>query len=85
MMTLDYPPRGHEMLDAVTERWSCCTSVISPQAGSDNTRMMGDDLLVCMLSVVYTDVEKTMIEPQRSTIVQETRSTFQNALQKGIH
>ena len=30
---------------------------------------------------VYTDVEKTMIELQRGTIVQETRSEFQNAMQ----
>ncbi len=28
-----------------------------------------------------TEVEKTMIEVQRSTIVQETRSAFQNAMQ----
>jgi hypothetical protein len=29
--------------------------------------MLGDDLLVCVLGGVYTDVEKTMIELQRST------------------
>jgi uncharacterized protein YbcI len=29
---------------------------------------------------VYTDVEKTMIELQRATIVQETRSAFQEAM-----
>ena len=34
-----------------------------------------------MLGGVYTDVEKTMIEIQRGTIVQETRSAFQNAMQ----
>ena len=31
---------------------------------------------------VYTDVEKTMIELQHTTIVQETRSAFQNAMQQ---
>jgi len=46
------------------------------------TRMLGDDLLVCVLGGVYTDVEKTMIELQRSTIVQETRSAFQTAMQR---
>jgi uncharacterized protein YbcI len=46
------------------------------------TRMLGDDLLVCVLGGVYTDVEKTMIELQRSPIVQETRSVFQVATQK---
>ncbi|PZS12868.1 MAG: hypothetical protein DLM64_04375 [Solirubrobacterales bacterium] len=45
------------------------------------TRLLGDDLLACVLGGVYTDVEKTMIELQRTTIVQETRSAFQNAMQ----
>lgn len=45
------------------------------------TLMLGDDLLACVLSGVYTDVEKTMIELQRSTMVQETRNAFQNAMQ----
>jgi uncharacterized protein YbcI len=43
--------------------------------------MLGDDLLACVLSGVYTDVEKTMIEIQKKTIVQETRNAFQNAMQ----
>ena len=45
------------------------------------TQLLGDDLLACVLGGVYTDVEKTMIELQRTTIVQETRSAFQNAMQ----
>jgi len=45
------------------------------------TVLLGDDLLACVMGGVYTDVEKTMIELQRSTIVQETRSAFQNAMQ----
>jgi uncharacterized protein YbcI len=45
------------------------------------TLLLGDDLLACVLGGVYTDVEKTMIELQRSTIVQETRSAFQSAMQ----
>jgi uncharacterized protein YbcI len=43
--------------------------------------MLGDDLLACVLGGVYTDVEKTMIEIQRTTIVQETRNAFQTAMQ----
>jgi uncharacterized protein YbcI len=43
--------------------------------------MLGDDLIACVLGGVYTDVEKTMIEIQRSTMVQETRNAFQNAMQ----
>ena len=46
------------------------------------TSMLGGDLLACVLGGVYTDVEKTMIELQRTTIVQETRSAFQNAMQQ---
>ena len=46
------------------------------------SQLLGDDLLVCILGGVYTDVEKTMIELQRSTVVQETRSAFQHAMQQ---
>ena len=45
------------------------------------TLMLADDLMVCVLGGVYTDVEKTLIELQRSTTVQETRSAFQMAMQ----
>jgi uncharacterized protein YbcI len=45
------------------------------------TQLLGGDLLACVLGGVYTDVEKTMIELQRSTVVQETRRVFQNAMQ----
>ena len=45
------------------------------------TTLLGGDLLACVLGGVYTDFEKTMIELERSTIVQETRSAFQNAMQ----
>jgi len=45
------------------------------------TLLLGNDLLACVLGGVYTDVEKTMIELQQATVVQETRSEFQNAMQ----
>lgn len=45
------------------------------------TLMLGDDLLACLLGGVYTDVEKTLIEIQRTTMVQETRNAFQDAMQ----
>ena len=44
------------------------------------TKLLGDDLLACVLGGVYTDVEKTLIELQKSTTVQETRSDFQSAM-----
>ena len=46
------------------------------------TSLLGGDLLACVLGGVYTDVEKTMIELQRTTMVQETRSAFQTAMQR---
>jgi uncharacterized protein YbcI len=45
------------------------------------TLLLGDELLVCVLGGVYTDVEKTMIELQHGTTVHETRSAFQNAME----
>jgi uncharacterized protein YbcI len=49
---------------------------------SAKSLLLGEDLLACVLGGVYTDVEKTMIELQRTPIVQETRSAFQNATQQ---
>ncbi len=82
-MSAALPPlSGDELLCAVTDamvvlhrRYYHRTPV------SAKTRMLGDDLLACVLGGVYTDVEKTMIELQRSTVVQETRSAFQTAMQ----
>ena len=48
---------------------------------SARTRMLGTDMLACLLGDVYTDVEKTMIELQRQALVHETRSAFQHAMQ----
>jgi uncharacterized protein YbcI len=83
MSTVRAPLRGDELLFAVTEamvvlhqRYYHRTPVRA------KTQMLGDDLLACVLGGVYTDVEKTMIELQRSTVVQETRSAFQNAMQR---
>jgi uncharacterized protein YbcI len=77
------PLSGDDMLGAVTEamvslheRYHHRTPVTA------KSLLLGDDLLVSVLGGVYTDVEKTMIELQRSTIVQETRSTFQIAMQR---
>jgi uncharacterized protein YbcI len=77
------PLSGDELLFAVTEamvvlhqRYYHRTPV------SAKSQMLGDDLLACVLGGVYTDVEKTMIELQRSTVVQETRSAFQTAMQQ---
>src|ERR1700730_14071736 len=83
MLAANPPLSGDELLEAVTaamvtlhERYHHRTPVTA------KTKMLGDDLVVCVLGGVYTDVEKTMIELQKSTIVQETRSAFQTAMEK---
>jgi uncharacterized protein YbcI len=45
------------------------------------TTLLGDDLLACVLGGVDTDVEKTQIELECTTTVQETRSASQDAMQ----
>ena len=52
------------------------------EPASARTQMMGEDMLACLLGDVYTDVEKTMIEMQRKAMVHETRSAFQQAMEK---
>ena len=77
------PLDNEGMLEAVTEAMVALHERYHHRRpATAKTRMLGDDLLVCVLGGVYTDVEKTMIELQRSTIVQETRSAFQSAMQK---
>ncbi len=78
----NHPLAGEALMAAITEamvalhqRYHHRTPVTA------KTQMMGDDLVACVLGGVYTEVEKTMIELQRQTIVQETRSAFQNAMQ----
>ena len=51
------------------------------EPASARTRMLGEDMLACLLGDVYTDVEKTMIELQRKALVHESRSTFQHAME----
>jgi len=83
MLAVDPPLSGEKLLSAVTEsmvalheRYYHRTPVTA------KTRMLGDDLLACVLGGVYTDVEQTMIELERSTVVQETRSAFHIAMQR---
>jgi uncharacterized protein YbcI len=43
--------------------------------------LLGEELLVCVLADVYSDVEKAMIDVQDTTVLQETRSPFQEEMQ----
>lgn len=78
----DQPLTGDALLQAVTEAMAGFHERYHgrrPVTG--RTQLLGDDLLICLLGGVYTDVEKTLIELQKQTVVQETRSDFQVAMQ----
>jgi uncharacterized protein YbcI len=73
---------GDELLVAVTEAMVALHQRYHHRAPvTAKTLMLGGELLACVLSGVYTTVEQTMIELQHSTVVQETRSAFQDAMQ----
>jgi uncharacterized protein YbcI len=48
---------------------------------SAKTQLMDDEMLVCVMGGVYTDVEKTLIEIQRDRVVRDSRGEFQHAMQ----
>jgi uncharacterized protein YbcI len=78
----EVPLIGDELLAAVTaemvlfhERYYHRIPVTA------KTLLLGDEVLVCVLAGIYSDVEKTMIELQRGTLVQQVRSAFQATMQ----
>lgn len=77
------PLVGDELLEAVTDAMVSLHERYYHRAPvSAKSQMLGEDLLACVMGGVYTEVEKTMIELQRRTLVQETRSAFQQAMQQ---
>jgi len=82
MSAPDAPLTGQALLAAVTDAMVVLHERYHNRVpATAKTLLLGSDLLACVLGGVYTDVEKTMIELQRATIVQETRSAFQTAMQ----
>ena len=82
MSATDGPLVGDEMLAAVTDAMIALHQRYHHRVPvTAKTQLLGGEVLVCVLGGVYTDVEKTMIELQRTTIVQEVRSAFQDAMQ----
>ena len=83
MTATNVPLHGEELLAGVTDAMIAFHErYYHRPPGTAKTLLLGEDLLACVLGGVYTDVEKTMIELQRSTIVQETRNAFQTAMQE---
>jgi uncharacterized protein YbcI len=82
MPATSLPLVGDPLLDAVTASMVALHERYHHRAPvTAKTLLLGDELIVCVLGGVYTDVEKTMIELQRTVMVQETRSAFQVAMQ----
>ncbi len=78
----EMPLSGEDLLVAVTaEMVALHKRYYHREPVTAKTLLLGGDLIACVLGGVYTDVEKTMIELQRTTIVQENRSAFQVAMQ----
>jgi len=76
------PLSGDALLVAVTDAMIALHRRYHHRAPvTAKTLLLGGDLLACVLGGVYTTVEQTMIELQRSPIVQDTRSAFQDAMQ----
>ena len=76
------PLTGDALLTAVTDAMVALHERYHHRPpATAKTRLMGDDLLACVLGGVYTDVEQTLIELERGMIVQDNRSAFQNAMQ----
>jgi uncharacterized protein YbcI len=83
MTAQDLPLTGDDLLAAVTEVMVGFHKRYYHRAPvTAKTLLLGDELLICVLGGIYNDVEMTMIELQRTTIVQETRSAFQSAMQR---
>jgi len=85
MPAVDPPLYGDALLAAVTDSMVALHERYHHRAPvTAKSQLLGDDLLACVLGGVYTEVEKTMIELQRMTVVQETRSAFQNSMQQSF-
>jgi uncharacterized protein YbcI len=82
MATPTGPLEGDALLSALADAMSLLHERHHHRApGAVTCRFLGDDLLACVLGGVYTDVEKTLIELDRTPLVHESRSAFQNAMQ----
>jgi uncharacterized protein YbcI len=78
----DAPFVGEELLAAVTDAMVALHKRYHHREPvTAKSMLMSNELLACVMGGVYTEVEKTMIELQRKTIVQQVRSAFQTAMQ----
>jgi uncharacterized protein YbcI len=77
------PLSGEALLDAVTDAMVALhLRYYNRIPASAKTQLLGGDLLACVLGGVYTDVEKTLIELGRTSVVHTTRGEFQHAMRR---
>ena len=75
------PLTGDALLEAVNDAMIALHERYYHRApGSARTQLLGDEILVCVMGGVYTDVEKTLIELEHNLAVKDTRNAFQNAM-----
>ena len=74
---------GQPMLEAITDAMvSLHLHYHGRVPATAVTHLIDDDLVACKLGGIYTNVEKTMIELQRSRDVHDTRHVFQAATRR---
>jgi uncharacterized protein YbcI len=74
---------GDELLVAVTDAMvEFHQRYYSRASVAGKALLLGEELLACVLGEVYSEVEKTLSDLQRATILQETRSPFQEEMQQ---
>lgn len=77
------PLVGDELLDAVTDAMVALHLRYHGRVpATAKTTLLNDDLLACILGGIYTPVELTMIELQRTADVHEIRKEFQTAFRQ---
>ena len=81
-MTSSSPLTGDALLTAVSDSMAALHEHYHGRApATARTQMLGDDLLACVLGRIYSEVEMTMIELERTPLVHEVRSAFHLAMQ----
>lgn len=78
-----HPLTGDALTDAVTDAMvSLHERYHRRTPATAKTHLMDGEMLACVMSGVYTDVEKTLIELERMPEVRATRSAFQGAMRE---
>ena len=75
------PLAGDDLLEAVTDAMVALHLRYHGRVpATARSLLLGGELLACVLGGVYTDVEKTLIELERTRDVHTTRKAFQAAM-----